>query len=261
MPNRTWAFATDAQGLADAGNSANIAFAYEGSDGNPSGCVKFTTTATSLSNAVEKARRATAGETWETWGAASGSTVTQIGSISFDICVPSQAGLVGGINSVKVRIINSSGTTVLTGDLVNWGWSLEGTSWTTRASVGSTRNVSSAYQASTTDVRLELEFTVSTGASGVNIDVRLDNIIVPMVTTGGVITVSLSPVTINAVVQNPSGGVPISQPLLPIQNQIALPIPALSQGVSLSPLNTRTVPKLGSITGPMIAMSLEPLKA
>ena len=175
---KTWVFAADAEGLADAGVSANIAFAYEGADGDPaSGCVKFTSA--SVPASIERARRAATGQTWETWGVPAGATVTNVQITAWRSKVVAESG--GGINIARMRIVDSAAASVHSaGDLISSPVGAPAT-WITNPA-GSARAVNALSQASTTDVRLEIEYeTYTTGTN----DVRFDTITLAITYVGG----------------------------------------------------------------------------
>lgn len=172
---KTWTFDVGSEGLADAGAHPNILFSYESGDGSPSsGCVKFTCNVTGVSSS-EYGRRPTTGETWETWGVPPGAVVTQAQITDWrsrKFALATNDGII-----IKVRIINSSGTTVhSSGDLISTGMAVPPPGGWTDEAAGPVRNIDALYQVSSTDVRLEIEGQVSTGALLANLDYRLDSI-------------------------------------------------------------------------------------
>lgn len=181
--DKTWAFATDNEGLVDSGNSAFITAAYDPTDGTPStGCMGFTSTRKNMSNVVEWAIKAATTDTWETWGVPSGATVTQVQCTAWYEKLASATGITG--NSFIIRVVNASGNTVHSaGDLISAspGTSADA-SWQTGSS-GTARAVDASYQASTTSVRLMLRQTFSSGAGTVSIDQRYDNITIQITYT------------------------------------------------------------------------------
>lgn len=166
---KTWTFVSTTEGLADAGNSATLTFAAETSTGNPTNSVKFSFN-TKNASATEFARNASTGETWETWGVPAGGTVTSIQVTAWsEITGPGLFGVT--VNNFSARIISSTGTSVTSGagDIITTTamGTTDDTAWTVQ-SAGSSRAVNSASQASTTDVRLELQQAVTTsGALGI----------------------------------------------------------------------------------------------
>jgi hypothetical protein len=173
---KTWAFAADSEGLADAGNSTNLTFAAHAGDGNPADSIKFTT-ATKGQTMTEFARRSGTGETWETWGIPSGATVTDVQITAWDEKLRANSKL--SSHSIKARIIGSGGSSVHSaGDLLDvaLGTTVD-SSWQSPAG-GTSQAVDAGSQASTTDVRLELEYTVTTtgGGGSTNVDQGFDQI-------------------------------------------------------------------------------------
>ena len=159
---KTWNFASTTEGLADAGNSATLSFAAETSTGNPTNSVKFSYN-TKNASATEYARNASTGETWETWGVPAGATVTSIQFTAWsEYTDPSTLGPT--VNNFSARIIDSGGTSVTSGagdPIPTTAMGTGDTAWNVQ-SAGSSRSVDAGKQASTTDVRLELQQDVTT---------------------------------------------------------------------------------------------------
>lgn len=169
---KNFVFASDAEGLADAGNHANIAFAFQGADGNPaSGCVAFTTSTNSLNNAKEYARRATVGQTWADWGVPAGSTVTHAQITDWRAKVANDAGLDNA--TLKARIVDSLDLPICS-DLLNHDLVPYTGAWEDKAA-GTQQAIDSDSQSTSQDVRLELEFLVRTQIAGTNVDIRFDS--------------------------------------------------------------------------------------
>lgn len=172
---KNFVFAADAEGLADKGTNANIAFAFEGSDGNPAGCIKFTTATASLSSASESGLNpTTTGVTWQTWGVPPGSRVTALKLLGFQHRRPSVTGLTS--YSLAMRIVDLNGNNVSGSNLYS---AVQGisqlTSWTS-VGVQSSINTNNGQQISTRDVRLEVIATISTTTGTINVDLRVDEI-------------------------------------------------------------------------------------
>lgn len=173
--DKTWVFASDNEGLADVGDSA-ISLAHD-TAGNPGGSVEFLGGATGTS---ERARRASTGETWETWGVPASSTVTDVQVISWDKrkWAGSQA------PRVRIRVVGSGAASVHSaGDLADttFGTGNDG-AWAAQGA-GTSRAVDAGSQASTTDVRLEVQLSFAAADSGH--DLGIDNILLRMTYTAG----------------------------------------------------------------------------
>lgn len=173
--NKTWGFHTDTEGLVDAGQTSAITFGWDADQAEEpdqeSGCVKWTGVGNSQ---TEKARRSSTGETWETWGVPSGKIVTSIRVSEWWKKVVNDDELVSAAR-VRIRVVDSSGNSVTGGNLINAS-PLGSTSWE-QQSAGSSQSVLSGKQASTTDVRFELEmFGAVTNDDGTPFDIRLDAI-------------------------------------------------------------------------------------
>lgn len=171
----TLVFASTAEGLTDAGLSGNIAFAFDGTDGNPAGMVKFTTAANGLSAEVEKARTG-AGQTWETlFGANPGDVITAFELTALDRKY--KASLSDNIDYF-VRLVNSSDATIHSaGDLlsVTGVTGINDTSFHGTSGSGA-RAIDASYQASNTAIKWEIEAAISTGAGPTDVRLRLDNL-------------------------------------------------------------------------------------
>lgn len=159
---KTWNFASTTEGLADAGNDAVLTFAAETSTGNPTNSVKFSESSKNTTK-TEFARNPSTGETWETWGVPAGATVTSIQFTKWsEYTDPSTIGPTA--NNFSARIIDSGGTSVTSGagdPIPTTAMGTGDTAWNVQ-SAGASRNVDASKQASTTDVRLELQQDVTT---------------------------------------------------------------------------------------------------
>jgi len=190
---KTLVFASGAEGLADSGLSANIAFAYDGSTGNPSGCVKFTSSTNGLTSVSEKAKNPSTGETWESWaGVPAGKIVTAVEVTSYD---QKSTNNFDNSGTLLARIVNSAGTTVhSSGDILSQAYPAGFAFGFGPGSGGVSRAVDSAHQASNTDIRLELEVVVTTSSSSAGFDLKLDNILLT-ITYSDPIVITAAPAT------------------------------------------------------------------
>jgi hypothetical protein len=174
--DKTWVFTADNQGLADVGDSA-ITVAHDAA-GNPGGSLEFVGAA---SGVTERARKATTGETWETWGVPAGAIVTSLQVISWD---KQRYDGNAATCTVTMRVLDSGAVTVHSaGDLVNaaLGTGVDG-AWVGQGA-GTSRLVDGGSQPSTTDVRLEVQVTLSIATSG--FDLGIDNVLLRITYTGG----------------------------------------------------------------------------
>lgn len=183
---KTWNFASSTEGLADAGNSVTMAFAADTSTGNPTNCIHFSGLGKN-STQIEYARNASTGETWETWGVPSGATVNSIQVTSWS--EETDTSILGVVaSSVSIRIIDSGGTSVTSGagdPIASVAVGTTGDSSWQLPAAGSSRNVDAGKQASTTDVRLEIQqYGRSSGASAF-FDQRYDTISLTITYTAG----------------------------------------------------------------------------
>jgi hypothetical protein len=174
---KTWVFASDNEELADGGNHANITLNHD-TAGNPGGSMDFVTDDVALTNAIEFARASSTTPTWETWGVPAGAIVTDVQITGYDW---RQWGVAARITShgYKMRVVDSAGATVHSaGDLVatDPSTNVDHVSWQS-VGAGTSRAVDAGKQASTTQVRLEVEYRITRVATGTDLcDVGFDNI-------------------------------------------------------------------------------------
>ncbi len=173
---KTWNFASDAEGFVDVGDTGKIAFEYDSSTGYPSsGSVRFNQTFNGSSS--ERARTGT-GVTWETWGVPAGSTVT-----SANITFYAKKNMSSGFTSVtfKARILNSSDTTVHSaGDI--YSATISATTWGALYT-GTSRNIDSSYQASSTNVKMEIAVDPITTTTALSRYLNIDTIVLTITYT------------------------------------------------------------------------------
>lgn len=228
----TLSFTSDAEGLSDAGSTGNITFAHEPADGSPSsGCVKFTTSTNNQNNVVEYGRSGT-GINWESlFGVPAGATVNSFQITGWKQKVASDGGLTNF--TTKMRLVDSGTGAIIHGsDLISHSavpYSLG--SWEDQAA-GSSRSIDSGKQASTTQIRWELEWRVFTQIAGTNVDARFDAIAWSLDYTGsGALSASPSALAKSALVfpavpaiARPSLALPALTILTPVTIQQVSPV-------------------------------------
>ena len=167
--SKTFNFSVGTDQLADAGNAAGITVT---SIADPA--TKFAMTAKAATQ-TEFARRATTGQTWESWGVPTGSVVTSVRITSWSEQVFANTKL--SSHSIKVRLINSGNTSIVASDLVSYTPATTTYPYNTWGPEAS-QTINSGNQDSTTDVRLEMEYTCTTtgGGGGASVDYRMGNI-------------------------------------------------------------------------------------
>lgn len=240
---KTWSFASDNEGLDDAGNAAGIAVAFQGADSQSGsgGCLRWNMT-TKGQTQTEFARRATTGETWESWGVPAGATVTTVQVTAWYEKLQAKVKL--SSHSFAARVIGSGGATVHSaGDLISGAQDTNvDAAWQARGA-GTARAVDSGSQASTTDVRLELEYTITTSGGGgsANEDWRVDEIALEITYTAGVTSFAGT----CAATSSASGALSVSRPL----SGTAAAASSLSGAVGVTRDLAGTSPAVASATG------------
>jgi hypothetical protein len=168
---KTWTFTGSAEGLSDQGTSGFLDFAHNGTDN----AVAFTGGKKSTTQ-TENAYNSSTGETWIDWGVPSDATVNSVQITAWEEKTADAVDVT--TNVIAMRIINSSGTTVHpSGDLlyITVGTGID--SSYNSGSPGTARAIDPSYQDPSTDVRLELEHSVTEGSNNsATVDQRYDNI-------------------------------------------------------------------------------------
>tara|TARA_R110002096_G_scaffold289124_1_gene483352 strand:- start:2232 stop:2819 length:588 start_codon:yes stop_codon:yes gene_type:complete len=170
---KTWDFPTDSEGLADEGLTSDITFVWDASDA----AVEFTDSRKAATR-TEGASNPSTGETWETWGVPVGGTVTSLTITSWQDSRIDNTKLTS--HTITATVIDSADASVtsVAGNLINavaltttiGGYDTHGPE--------TARVVDGGSQASTTDVRLRLEYTAVTsgGAGSASVIERFDAI-------------------------------------------------------------------------------------
>jgi len=176
MPSVTkiWTFTSDLEGFADAGNNANVNFSHQSSDGSPTpGSLEL---AWAVASGQEFCRSAP-GQTWESWGVPAGATVTHVRVVSFNY-----RQLIIFPNTVDVDFrIKSGSNNVCSSDLFTQVFTYTLSGWLSAS--GSQIAVDSAYQASNTSVRFEIDADAVWASS--TSQLRFDSIQLEITYTGG----------------------------------------------------------------------------
>lgn len=169
--------------LVDAANSSTLDYAKDATDV----AAKFTTT-TKSATMTEFGRKSGAGNTWASiFGIPTGSTVTAVQVSAWKKKLVANTKI--SSNSVKINMIADDATRVSTADLISASLGTTTDGSYVDQSAGSSTSVSSTYQAATTNVRLSLEYTVTTIGSGggAAIDCRFDDVQITITYTAGYI--------------------------------------------------------------------------
>lgn len=158
---RTFAFATNSEGVAIKTDHANIVFAYEGTDGNPAGSLKFTCTSKNQTGIVETI--GTTGLTWQDYGVPANSTINSVRVVSWNRRLVANGKLsshsavihVGGYQCVSETLPTATGA------------------WLAGAGIA-------AAGAPTSGADLELSYTLTMlgGGGTASLDQRFDQIVV-----------------------------------------------------------------------------------
>lgn len=172
--DKTFVFAADAEGLIDDGSSGSITFAWNGADGNPAGCVGFTTT-TPSTDSTEIGKVPLGATTWETWGVPAGRIPSTVQCLSVDRRLATNVTLVShdwslfildadGLVNTEANLVDAESLPTTTdGAFVGYG------AYTPQAIIADD-------QISSKQVRLFIQWHAVTGAGSTNVDFRIDNI-------------------------------------------------------------------------------------
>lgn len=179
---KTWVFAADTEGLVDVGDDASLASNWAAADGNPVGDLEWQSSTSGTR--TERARRAATGQTWETWGVPAGATVTDVQVTAWDYLTWALTNV--SAMRLRFRVVGSGGATVHSaGELVDDTTLRTADGGIPHAgAAGSSRAVDGGSQASTTDVRFEVEFGF-TGSNPSAVDFEQDNIALTITYTTG----------------------------------------------------------------------------
>ena len=169
---KTYAFLADAEGLADAGGSANLSVAWSSTDGNPLGSLEWQTASTSLES--EKARKSTT-DSWETlFGIPTNQQVIYAQCLGFD-----ELNWNNNIANrrIRMRFVDSSNVSILASDLLDTGTGspANNTGAPVAKSGGGLVAVNTANQPSSSGVKFEIQVDTSSG-TGLTMDLEQDNI-------------------------------------------------------------------------------------
>ncbi|HSE46206.1 MAG TPA: hypothetical protein VLA89_12840 [Gemmatimonadales bacterium] len=171
------------ENLADAANSASVTYSRDATDV----AAKFVQ-ATKSTTQTEFGRKAGAGDTWASiFGLGAGDTVTQVQVSAWTKKLVANTKLTS--HTVTIGFIDDAGSRVTAADSisgVSLGTTVDGSY--VAQSAGSAVAVNAGSQASSTSVRLSLEYTVTTSAGGgaASVDQRFDGLQVTVTYTPGV---------------------------------------------------------------------------
>lgn len=183
VATKTWSFATDAMGMTAIAGSASINFGWVSADQ----AIQFTSATKNLASQFRAVSRSTTGETWETWGVPPGSTVRAIQVTGWSKRLAANTGLTAA--QITIDVIDSGGLLVYgaAGNAIAATLPTTPTATTYSAgAAGASLAVNAEFQASTTDVRLQLKYTESTGnTNNPSVDYRFDEITLQMTYSGG----------------------------------------------------------------------------
>lgn len=217
--SKTWAFPTDLMGFVDVGLSA-VSITY---DASPQ-AAEILGAATGTN---EKFRTATS-VNWEAWGVPSGGTVTDVQITDFKSRRWSNP-IVS--TTIALRIVDSSGVSVHSaGDLHSVALLTGSDGSFVSNGAGTSRTVDSGKQASTTNVRLEIEATLT--AANASVDIGLDDIALTITYTAGGTDATVTAVVADGVGDLPdptvTAGSTVTSP--PDDGTGTLPAPVVSGG-------------------------------
>ena len=169
---RTFSFATNAEGLTDQAVSA-IAFAWDGADGNPAGCVKFTQ---GTKNVTQSERATTSGLTWASYGVPAGATVNTARVVSFWRKVAANTKLTSHTLAIRAAGLGLAADTLPT---VVGGWLAGG-------GIAAAQSAAGATASATAELELQYDITTSGGGGSAAVDARIDQVVLEIDYTAAV---------------------------------------------------------------------------
>lgn len=170
--SKTWVFATNSESLSQqVGGGTAPAFAYEGTDGNPAGSVKFTQGTKNITNGLCEAYNGTTGATFAShFGISSDATITAVRITKLEDRVVANTKL--SSHQLQVLLIDDSNLTIATLATIN-----PGTATGAWADIGAQASQAIA-KTGANGCRLKLSYlcTTSGGGGSASVDYRVDNI-------------------------------------------------------------------------------------
>lgn len=186
LVQKTFAFASDAEGLVDqSGGGQNAIFAWEGTDGNPAGSIKWTQ-ATKQVTVSGPARQGT-GITWQTWGVPANATVNTVRVVSYSRKVAANTKLTS--HDHRIRIVDPTTFTFVHGanNLASETLPTAVGGWLAGGGIATAQTVGSTWKPASSGVALEHHYGVVTsgGGGGAAVDARFDQIVIEIDYTEG----------------------------------------------------------------------------
>lgn len=180
---KTYVFAADAENLALSSGTLLLP-GWTGADGNPPGSLEWQQ---SSGTTGDSTARTTTTPTWETlFGIPSGSTITDVQVTGWDSLTWARANVTA--LRTRMRILNASSpfqSVHSAGDILDVSEAPTAGGTLTGHGAGTSQAVDSAFQASNTPIKFEIQLTL-TATGTINVDYEHDNVaIVATYTTGG----------------------------------------------------------------------------
>lgn len=169
----TFTFAANAEGLVDNGFSADVDGYWE-DGGDPAW--RFSFDQPSTTDSEQGVKSPATGLTWESVGVPAGAIVKSVRCTQYDDKVVNNSNL--SSHSITIDLWDSGGSSVFTGGSLISGVSITtitSPSYTSQSG-GSSLAVQSGKSASNTDIRLLIEYTVTTNSGSVNVLYQIKNI-------------------------------------------------------------------------------------
>lgn len=182
---KTFAFASDAEGLTGNGAGSQPIFAFEGTDGDPAGSFKWTQGSKNQNQSAQATGPTDGSVTWESWGVPAAATVNNVRVVSYRTRLAANTKLTS--HDWRIQIVNSGGSVHGATALANQTGGTSTGFWGAGSGIAAAQNVDAGSQASSSTVALQHDYHVVTSGGGgsANVDQRFDTITIEIDYTAG----------------------------------------------------------------------------
>jgi mucin-22 len=178
---KTFAFASDLDGLVNNGAGQQPVGSWLSSDGSPAnGCLNWHQGTKNTTQSAQVIGATDGSVTWETWGVPAGATVNTVRVVSFQKRLTSATKL--SSHSHQIKVVGSDGSTSVHGatDLASESLGTTTGAWAAGTGIAAAQSVIAGKQASNTPVALYQNYTITTSSGGgsASVDQNFDTILI-----------------------------------------------------------------------------------